>query len=214
MRARILAAALAASAGIHLAAAVQHGLIGTHGAFFVVAGLAQAGLAVLVGRGVARATLPATVLSGGLVAVWLATRLPGVTSAPEPVGVLDLTATALELVAVAAGLVLLRGDRSAGAAARGSSPLRPLLVLPAVALVAVAASITAPAHGDHHHGGSHPHAEPVAQVSPGPAPPSEPIFGDLFEDHHGAPTAPAAPVESAEPPADHVEPEGSEPPGH
>lgn len=205
MRARILAAALAVSAGLHVAAAVQHGLVGTHGAFFVVAGLTQAGLAILVGHGIARAILPATVLSGGLVAVWAATRLPGLTAAPEPVGVLDLAATALELVAVAAGVALLRGDRSP---VRRCSPLRPVLVLPAVALVAVTASLTAPAHGDHDHDGAQSHAVPVAKVT---TEPSEPIFGDLFEDHHGAPGAPAT---SADAPVDHVDPEGSEPHGH
>ncbi|MGH8893129.1 MAG: hypothetical protein ACRDWY_07455 [Actinomycetes bacterium] len=152
---------------IHLAVVREHlAESALHGAFFVVVGAGQLGVAlVAVARG--RMPAPGIVVAAqlGVVALWAASRTTGLPVgpqpwAPEPVGTADVLAVSLELLAVAAVLVLtLPARRRLGTAVR---PARWLAMVGAGALVV--ASLTTPAlasteAGEHakEHGSSHHH---------------------------------------------------------
>ena len=113
---QVLATGLTCAAVVHLFVMPDHfAQSALYGAFFLVAATLQlAGAAAVLARP-SRATINAVVAATALiVAGWLYTRVVGVPIGPdhgatEPVGVLDLVATASELLACLAGL-LARND--------------------------------------------------------------------------------------------------------
>ena len=120
---------------IHLAVVPEH-LVQyvPYGIFFIVVGLAQAGLAA----GVLVRPSPPLLLGGAagnlaVIGVWLVSRtvgLPGLPGMPEPIGMPDLLTTYMEYFAV---VLLLLADVRLDRARR----FRPLLGGPGVALALV-----------------------------------------------------------------------------
>ncbi|MCU1600685.1 MAG: hypothetical protein JWO22_1394 [Frankiales bacterium] len=97
----VASGALLAAAAVHVAAAQHHA--GLQRAFFVVVVLGQAGLAVAVLRRPRGDTATIVALScAALIGLWLESRTVGVGYGVEPVGAVDGTAKALELVALLA----------------------------------------------------------------------------------------------------------------
>lgn len=136
---------LAAAAGIHFAVGPAHlGESLSHGGFMFATGATQLALAALIARRPSRRALElAAWVSGGIVAIWLASRISG----SEPVGAVDLVATVLEAVTAALALAVLRPP------VRARRLLQPVaLVLAVVVGVAVAAS--SPEHDHEHDHGS------------------------------------------------------------
>ena len=174
-------------------------MAGDHGRFFAAAGVVQAVLAVLVSRRSSRRRLWAAIaLSMVLVATWVAAKtslLQGITGPSTPVGLIDAAATVLEGMSGAAALVILRRSRTPSRARTHVAAVLTLVVLPALGVATLADS-----HGAHQH---HVGEQPV-QAAPAATTPS--MFGDLFDDHHAAPTGhePGAPAHPHEPgaPAD------------
>jgi hypothetical protein len=112
---------------------------------FAVLALAQAGWAAAFFRAPSRGLLlAAVVLSGGVIAVWIASRTVGLPVGPEPwtpepAGVPDVAATDIELVLAAAGLQLLR-----------CWPRIPAWLLPIGTTVLVAGGVALAAGGHAH----------------------------------------------------------------
>lgn len=159
-----VAAACFGAAAIHFAFAPDHfGESRFHGAFFFLAGWAQLGLGIAVLLRPSRAVLRTVVLvNAAMILVWSVSRLTGMPFgdapwSPEAVGVPDVVATALEILAVTGAFALL----SARGATR--SVPRVLALGGAVALGALLVGLTtasvAPAlAGSHAHGaGGHVH---------------------------------------------------------
>ena len=106
---------------LHVVAAADH----VHGyvpftAFFVLAGIAQAGWGIALYRGPSRALLVAgTLLSVAIAGLWIASRTSGLPIGPaagvaKPVGGLESLATADEVVLAVLALVQLRPLRRGG----------------------------------------------------------------------------------------------------
>ncbi|GAA1478382.1 hypothetical protein GCM10009623_28280 [Nocardioides aestuarii] len=113
-----LVLALVGSALVHAAVVPEHmGEWRAAGVFFVVVELAQVTAALWVWRQPGRLVLVLTAVgSVGLVVLWAVSRTAGLPFGPEawepePVGLADLSAGALEVVAVACCLSLLRAER-------------------------------------------------------------------------------------------------------
>lgn len=148
-----LAGALTAGAGlVHAAAAGTHEGDGQLAAAFAVAAVVQVALGMALATRPRRAFLGiAAAVNVAAAATWAVSRLAGLPvidslAVRQPVGLQDLTATVMELVATAAVLLTLR-DREAEHTSR---PLSPALAL---ALVPALVGITAP--HSHPEGGHH-----------------------------------------------------------
>ncbi|MET0726774.1 MAG: hypothetical protein ABWZ76_00580 [Acidimicrobiales bacterium] len=177
----VLAPSLALAAGIHLGVAAQHGFTSRHGAFFLFAGTAQAALAAIATRVAPRWMLAAALgLSLAIINLWVAARLLGLAGPREPVGPLDLGATALQLTTVASALALLLGRTTRWHTFR----MNALALGAATMLAATAAVLAAPSHGHHHDTDTHAADEASHPDSASHEADAEPIFGDLFADHH------------------------------
>ena len=164
----VVAVALAAAAGLHLAAFPQHVEEGAGVAtFFLLTAALQLGAAVVVPRGIGRrgrALIAAG--SAGLVLLWAVSRSVGVPGsghggAPEPVGLLVLLAVAAEITVVA------------GLLARRASPARltvgaawPASALIAFGICAAALRWVPPGHAHHDSGSPSAPAEIHAPASP------------------------------------------------
>ncbi len=168
-----LVPSLAAAAGIHLGLAAQHDLTSPHGPLFLGAGLAQAALAAAIGvRLTASLLLAAVALSAAVIASWSAIRLPDLVTDGVTLGAVEAVTTALEVVTLVSALVLLRRASRAPAVHLA----RPLALYAAV-LVGAGATVLGATYGHHHDHHAHAHADDAPQ----------PIFGDLFADHHAEP---------------------------
>lgn len=172
-----LVAGLGLAAGIHLGVGLQHGS-GSHGTFFLAVGALQLVLALVVRERRSRLALAAVVALGvALAGTWVATRLPWLTDAPEPIGVIDVVATTLAiLTSVIAGRLV---DPLARPARRGatSAALPALALLAAVAVTTAGTALGSSSHRDHHHDDHHHHHDAQGSAD------GEPIFGDLFDGH-------------------------------
>lgn len=182
---------LALAGGLHLGVALEHGITTQHGGFFLVLGAFQVALTALVVRRPSPRLLAGSVaVSAIAVTTWAATRLPAF-GQRETIGVLDLAAAGLELLTIGAGLSLLRGSLRP----RPASALRTSLFLVAAGVAAMSTTAVPSSHADHHHGlnirEASAHADddgPAAAAGAHDRPTSDqPIFGDLFADHHAAP---------------------------
>jgi hypothetical protein len=126
----LAASGLIGAAAIHAIVAPEHFAEAlSYGLFFVLSALLQVAAAVLVVRAPTRPLLEVVV--GGSLAIlvlWAVTRTSGLPFGPEPgeaepAGILDVLASACELVTAAAGAVaLIRTSARCSAAARPSSP--------------------------------------------------------------------------------------------
>ncbi|MDQ4131693.1 MAG: hypothetical protein M3179_00445 [Actinomycetota bacterium] len=145
--------ALAAAAGLHLAAFSQHLGEGVAVAtFFLVVAALQLGAAAAVRGGISTTAGTAIVIGNvALVVLWAVSRTWGVPAGPhagtaEPVGILDSLAVATEAIAIV-GLLLVPGRTPAVRSRRRRPP-----VAVTASLVGVAALVLAPTtHGDHDH---------------------------------------------------------------
>ena len=161
----IVAAACFGAAAIHFAFAPDHfGESRFHGAFFFLAGWVQlaVGLGILLRP--TRAWLRAVILvNAALVLVWTMSRVTGMPFGdppwtPEAVGVPDVVATVLEVVAVAGTYGLLSGR---WASRRVSRPLAlgGAVVAGALLIGLTTASVAPALAGSHSHGAAgHTHA--------------------------------------------------------
>jgi hypothetical protein len=148
------ALALAAAAGLHLAAFSGHlgegPVVATF--FLVVAGL-QLGAAAAI-HGAVGAAGRLSILFGniGLIVVWAASRTVGVAGThagdPEQVGTLDSLAVAVEALAVIGLFVLARHISPASRPRRHG---RPALFLTAFVVGAAAVFVAPPTHGHYEH---------------------------------------------------------------
>jgi hypothetical protein len=127
-------------------------------------------------------------VSAVAVSTWAATRLPAF-GQREAIGVLDLAASALELLTIGTGLSLLRRPVQP----RPAPALRTPALLVAAAVAAMSTTTVPTAHADHHHGSgkaSAPdehHGNDEAAGAHDGSTRERPIFGDLFADHHATP---------------------------
>lgn len=187
----IVAATLAVAAGVHLGVALQHGITTRHGVFFLVLGLLQGALmALVVRRASPRLHAIIVAVSTTAVALWAATRLPAF-GPREAIGVLDGVTTGLELATIGGGLSLLRLRLRS----RPVGTLRTPVLLVAAVVAAMSTNAVPSPHANHHHGhdirevsghdDGHGHTE-EAGADDGPTI-DQPIFGDLFADHHAEP---------------------------
>jgi hypothetical protein len=158
----VVAALSAAAGGIHLAVTQDHLHQSTVvGAFFAVVGSGQVAWAVAVATTASRSLLVAgTAGNAGLVGLWLLSRTVGLPvgaewGAPEPVGLADLFASALE-VGVIWGSVALVGPALRRPVRRRPDP------------ASAAASGPAPSSGPAHD-------RPPARDAPGPRGPLRPL---------------------------------------
>jgi hypothetical protein len=161
----VVAAGCFGAAAIHFAFAPDHfGESRVHGAFFFLAGWAQLGLGLAVLLRPSRAVLRAVVLvNAGLVLVWAMSRLTGLPFGDdawiaEAVGVPDVVATVLEVVAVAGAYALLTGGLAARTMSRALA-VGAGVVLGAVLVGLTTASVAPALAGSHSHGAAgHSHA--------------------------------------------------------
>lgn len=173
----VMGLSMALSAGIHSFVVDVHlreWWLG--GSFFVVAAVAQAACAymVLVSRD-GRAAGWGVIVSVALVGAWALSRTAGIPFGPargvrEPVGGLDVIATAAEIVAIGAFIALRARGRSV-ALVSGTSRV---LAVGAVGLtfgLGAATAATMPAHGHAHDAVSSSGGEPFVAPEPptGPA---------------------------------------------
>lgn len=167
-----VALALAAAAGLHLAAFSGHVRQGVAVAtFFFLAAALQLAAAVAVHRRTgqtAAITIAIAIGNIGLIVLWALSRTVGVPGgahggAPESVGLLDTLAVATEAVAVAGLFLLARRTSPTFPSSRRGRPT----VVVTTCVVGVAALLLAPTpHGDHDHGV--PSTPAVARVDPLP----------------------------------------------
>lgn len=146
----LVACGLALAAGIiHVVAAVEHFRVDAlHAAFFAILAVAQLAWSAARYRAPSRGLLLAGVIVSVLVAVlWAVSRTVGVPSGGawtvEPVGVLDVVATADELA-----LALLTGLKLAGTAVPGRARAQRVVMAVSVGLLLVSSLVlVGPAHG-------------------------------------------------------------------
>jgi hypothetical protein len=167
-----IAAALlsAGAAAIHASAAGPH--FAEHLAFgglFVVTALAQAAWAALVLTAPSARLVAAGVLGNvGVAIAWALSRTVGLPFdsepwVPEPVGALDLAATSFEVVAVAAGVLVL-GAGGPYRPVSGRAAGRFATVAAVVVAAATSAAFAGTPAGGHDHGhAAAPAAAPAAQ---------------------------------------------------
>ena len=154
----VVAAALFGAAAVHFAFAPDHfDESRVHGSFFFLAGWIQLGLGLAVLLRPSRALLRVVVLVNvAMVLVWGMSRLTGMPVGDdawvaEAVGVPDVVATALEVVAVVGGYLLLTGRLAALRMSRSGAVAGGALL--ALALVGLTTASVAPAlAGSHSHG--------------------------------------------------------------
>lgn len=170
-----VAAATAIAGAVHLGVGLGHGPAG-HGLLFLAVGATQVASALLVHRRPSRRRLAAVIaINTGVVVAWLLTYTPTDGRGAE-ITAAGLTATALE-VAAALIAVTIRRRHTAGPLRRTSARAVTL-----VGAAAVAAGIFGwSGHSHTHH---HDQAPPITASAE-----TEPIFGDLFTDHHHTPGA-------------------------
>ena len=160
---------------IHLTAASAHGEHAPILAFFVGTGIAQIvfGTAMLAPHPAKLVLRAGALTNAGLIAVWLASRLSGLPFVEgadhvEPVGVKDTATAALELLVIAAALVLVTDMRALATRIRITDrTLAPLALATALVIVP---GIVAPAHVHteaHHHGKDAGHAHEGAELAAG-----------------------------------------------
>ena len=147
------------AAAIHFALAPDHfGESRFHGAFFFLSGWAQLGLGMALLLRPTRAVLRAVIVVNVLLAlVWVVSRVTGMPFGdtpwvPESVGVPDVLAVVLEVLAVGGGYLLLTGRLGARTIPRTLAVVGGAVL--ATALVGLTTASVAPAlAGTHHHVG-------------------------------------------------------------
>lgn len=139
----LLASGLVGSAVIHAAVLPEHlTQWAAAGAFFIVLMVVEVGLAVaLLVRPHSKVLLAAALASIGPLALWLFSRTAGLpfgpsAGVPEPVGLADVAACALEVVTLVAALVLLYGGRRLQRPG-ASAHVRSLAVVAVIAVMAI-----------------------------------------------------------------------------
>jgi hypothetical protein len=178
-RPTVVVVGLTLAAGIHLGVAAQHRDAAVHGLFFLLVGIGQLILAILLRRRPSSRLLVGAIASGAaLTVIWAATRLP-LPEPREPVGALDVTATALAIVTGYAAWRERRQVPTLRAHAPGGVPAHLLGSALVITVLTSAVGGSTHSRGHHHHDGP-----------PAPSTQGERLFGDLFEDHHGHTAAP------------------------
>lgn len=135
------------AAAIHFAAAAEHMPIYVPwGIFFICLGIAQISVAAaVVAAPSARLLVGAAIGTAGVIGLWLVSRTVGVPIAPEPwrpepVGLLDVSASVLETISIVLLLLLMRSPQSQ----KSWGPIRiGLTTVPAGLAAAIAACLAA-----------------------------------------------------------------------
>ena len=160
---RVTSLALAAAAGLHLAAFPEHLEEGVViASFFAVCAVLQLGAAVVVSAGASLRARRVIILGNlAVIAIWVVSRTVGLpfgpdANVPEAISALDALSFMAEVVAIG-GLVTM--------AYRGRAPARVWKAGPAaglaVAMLLIAGTTMAFAPQEHHHDGA-----PAAHVHP------------------------------------------------
>ena len=198
MRPLALGISIAASLGaaaIHFALGPHHlEELGALGLGFYLAGTLQVALpaALFVARDRIGGSLRRIVLAGvavnvAILAAWAISRVVGLPAGaqpwmPEAIGVADSISAALEILIIAAGLLLLRRAPSGSERLQDRRRSAQSLALgPAVALIAVATSfaVLSPEGVVGHGADGHAHVSPDAHaLEPAPAPTGKPEAGE------------------------------------